>query len=170
VGLNYYSPAVVTGRRGQGERGEPAGAYPGCADVRIVDRGRPTTAMGWEIDPHGLVDALTMLSDAAPAVPIYITENGAAYDDARIDGAVADPARVDYLRTHLAAVVDAREQGVDVRGYFVWSLLDNFEWAWGYGKRFGLVHVDYDTLIRTPKASARWYAGLINHHRGGRRR
>lgn len=167
VGLNYYNPAVVTARAGQSHRGLPADAYPGCEDVRMVDRGRPVTDMGWEMDPRGLRDTLTMLSAAMPHVPIYITENGAAFADVLVDGAVADTERVAYLRTHLEALARARADGIDVRGYFVWSLLDNFEWAWGYGKRFGVVHVDYDTQVRTPKASARWYAGLLAHHRAG---
>ena len=167
VGLNYYSPAVVTGRSGQSERGEAADSYPGCQDVRLVDRGRPTTDMGWEVDSRGLRDTLAMLHAAAPEVPIVITENGAAYPDQLVDAAVHDADRVDYLRTHLEALALARADGIDVRGYFVWSLLDNFEWAWGYGKRFGVVHVNYDTQVRTPKDSARWFAGLLAHHRAG---
>jgi beta-glucosidase len=165
VGLNYYCPAVVTGRADQSERGEAADAYPGCGDVRMVDRGRPTTDMGWEVDPQGFRDTLAMLSTAARKTPIHITENGAAYRDQLVDGAVHDADRVAYLRTHLEALARARADGIDVRGYFVWSLLDNFEWAWGYGKRFGVVHVDYDTQVRTPKDSALWYAGLLAHHR-----
>jgi beta-glucosidase len=96
-------------------------------------------------------------------VPIYVTENGAAfYDPPSLEGdGLADPLRVDYLRRHVAAVHAALERGVDVRGYFVWSLLDNFEWAHGYSKRFGLVHVDFDTQRRTPKDSALFYAGII---------
>jgi len=165
VGLNYYSPSVVAARPGQSGRGAPAEAYPGCARVRMVDRGREQTAMGWEVDPQGLVDTLAMLSAAAPRVPIVITENGAAYQDTMIDGVVADPERVQYLRTHLAALARARAEGADVRGYFVWSLLDNFEWAHGYDRRFGVVHVDFQMQRRTPKTSAHWYAGLLTHHR-----
>ncbi len=170
VGLNFYNPAVVTGRTDQQERGTPADAYPGCDDVRSVDRGRPRTAMGWEIAPQGLEDTLAMLTAAAPDVPIFITENGAAFDDELVAGSVHDEDRVDYLRTHLAALARAREAGADVRGYFVWSLLDNFEWALGYDKRFGVVHVDYDTQLRTPKDSALWYAGLLAAHQEGHSR
>jgi beta-glucosidase len=97
--------------------------------------------------------------------PIYITENGAAfYDPPTVDGRVQDPLRVSYLRAHLRAARAAMRQGVDLRGYFVWSLLDNFEWAHGYAKRFGIVHVDFATQQRTPKASARFYADVIASH------
>jgi beta-glucosidase len=98
-------------------------------------------------------------------IPLYVTENGAAFPDApAADGSVPDPARVDYLDRHVRAARQAIDDGVDLRGYFVWSLLDNFEWAYGYSKRFGLVHVDYDTQRRTPKASARWYAGVTRRN------
>ena len=94
--------------------------------------------------------------------PIYITENGCAYDDAVIDGRCADPRRIEYLDQHLRSLRDAMDQGIDVRGYYQWSLMDNFEWALGYDKRFGLVHVDFDTLERTPRDSARWFRDVIN--------
>ena len=102
-------------------------------------------------------------------IPIYITENGSAFTDppTSIDGRVHDPARLEYLRRHLQAAHAAIQQGVQLRGYFAWSLLDNFEWSCGFSKRFGLVHVDFETLQRTPKASARWYAALIASHRAG---
>ncbi|GMA87756.1 hypothetical protein GCM10025868_30060 [Angustibacter aerolatus] len=91
-----------------------------------------------------------------------VTENGAAYDDVLdADGGVHDVERVDYLRDHLGAVLDAVEAGAPVRGYYLWSLLDNFEWSYGYSKRFGIVHVDYDTQVRTPKDSATWYADVV---------
>ena len=93
--------------------------------------------------------------------PLYITENGCAYDDDVIDGKCHDPRRIDYLDQHLRALSAAIEQGVDVRGYFHWSLMDNFEWSFGYSKRFGIVRVDYDTLTRIPKASFDWYRGVI---------
>lgn len=106
------------------------------------------------------------LRDDLPGVPLIVTENGAAYDDyADPEGAVHDPERVAYLRSHLAAVHRAIVDGADVRGYFLWSLLDNFEWAYGYSKRFGMVHVDFASQRRTPKDSARWYADVIA--RGG---
>ncbi len=95
-------------------------------------------------------------------LPLVITENGAAFDDeVAPDGAIHDDARIDYVRRHLAAALDARADGVDLRGYFVWSLLDNFEWRYGYARRFGIVRVDYDTLERTPKDSALWYRDVI---------
>src|SRR5690606_29930870 len=113
------------------------------------------TDMGWPIDPTGLRDLLLRFTREKPGLPLYITENGAAFDDKADDtGAVHDPERIAYVQGHLKAVHEAMEQGADVRGYFLWSLMDNFEWAYGYSKRFGMVHVDYDTLQRTPKSSA----------------
>jgi beta-glucosidase len=97
--------------------------------------------------------------------PMYLTENGAAYLDVPgADGQVHDPERIAYVADHLRALHQAIEQGADVRGYFYWSLLDNFEWAYGYAKRFGIVHVDYDSLERVPKSSARWFAGVIGRN------
>uniref|UniRef100_UPI0035CA7A40 family 1 glycosylhydrolase n=1 Tax=uncultured Amnibacterium sp. TaxID=1631851 RepID=UPI0035CA7A40 len=96
-----------------------------------------------------------------PGLPPMVTENGAAFPDVVEDGAVHDTARIDYLHRHFGAALDAIDRGVDLRGYFVWSLMDNFEWAYGYSKRFGIVRVDYDTLERLPKDSARWYAEVI---------
>ena len=111
--------------------------------------------MGWPITPDGFTEQLVRLKDDYPNVPpIYITENGCAYDDPVIDGRCADPRRIDYLDAHLRAVRDAIDEGVDVAGYYQWSLIDNFEWALGYDKRFGIVHVDFDTLERTPRDSA----------------
>ena len=118
--------------------------------------------MGWEVNPDGLRILLHRLVAQYPNLPaLYITENGAAYDDVLVDGRVDDHDRWDYIEAHLAAVGQAMAEGVPVLGYFVWSLLDNFEWAWGYGKRFGIVHVDYDTQVRTPKLSAENYAAVI---------
>jgi beta-glucosidase len=125
-----------------------------------VDRGesdREVTDMGWEVFPDGLSELLERLHADYRLPPIYITENGAAFRDHLVDGRVADPDRIRYLHSHLAALADAMEKGVDVRGYFVWSLVDNFEWADGYTKRFGLVFVDYATQRRTLKDSALWY-------------
>ena len=115
--------------------------------------------MGWEVDPDGLYDFLIRSARDYPGVPLYVTENGAAFPDEKdTDGAVHDPDRIDYLDPHFRAAHRALADGVDLRGYFVWSLIDNFEWGFGYSKRFGLIHVDYETLERTPKDSARWYA------------
>lgn len=117
--------------------------------------------MGWSVDPTGLYDLLMRMNREFPDLPLLITENGAAYEDSvGPDGAVHDPERVEYLRVHLEAVHRAMRSGADVRGYFLWSLMDNFEWAYGYSKRFGAVYVDYETQERIPKSSAHWYAGV----------
>ncbi|MFF9851262.1 GH1 family beta-glucosidase [Streptomyces litmocidini] len=162
LGINYYSPAVVAA--GTSESPSPwAGAE---RHVRFEPAPGPRTAMDWPVDADGLHELLVRLRDELPGVPLVITENGAAYDDyADPSGNVKDPERVAYLHAHLAAVHRALADGADVRGYFLWSLLDNFEWAYGYSKRFGIVHVDFATQRRTPKDSARWYAEVIA--RGG---
>ena len=122
----------------------------------------PSTAMGWNIAPDGLTDLLVSLSEQFPDQPLMVTENGAAFDDVvGPDGTIDDTERTDYLRRHFLAARDALDRGVDLRGYFVWSLLDNFEWSFGYSKRFGIVRVNFDTLHRTLKASAHWYRRLI---------
>jgi len=113
------------------------------------------TQMGWEVFPDGLRDLLLEFRQRYPALPpIYITENGMASADEVESGRVADAQRARYFNSHLAAIDQAMRQGVDVKGYFAWSLMDNFEWSYGYEKRFGLVHVDYATQVRTPKDSA----------------
>lgn len=145
VGVNYYTRSFAS-------TGEPWSAERAGAAV---------TDMGWEIYPAGLTELLVRLAKDWNSPRLLVTENGAAFADQCIDGAVDDHPRIEYLATHLAAVDDAVRQGVNVGGYFVWSLLDNFEWASGYRKRFGIVHVDYDTLVRTPKRSAQWYAALL---------
>ncbi|HET9490734.1 MAG TPA: GH1 family beta-glucosidase [Methylomirabilota bacterium] len=153
LGLNYYTRNVV--------RLDPHGGLLQAAPVR---QPRATyTQTGWEVFPTGLTDTLVWVKDRYGNPPIYVTENGAAFfDPPAVEGdRLADPLRVDYLRKHIAAVHAAIERGVDVRGYFVWSLLDNFEWSLGYSRRFGLVHVDYETQRRTPKDSARFYAEVI---------
>ena len=123
------------------------------------------TDMGWEIYPQGLTELLLKLNAEYPLPPVYMTENGMANPDTLVDGAVPDQKRIDYVRMHLEALADAVAQGVDVQGYFLWSLLDNFEWNSGYAKRFGIVHVDYETQQRTLKHSAIWYRGLIDAQR-----
>lgn len=157
-GLNYYNP--------MGVRAAPEGsALP--FDYHEVP-GYPRTDFGWSIVPEGLIEVLTTMKQRYPGVPpIVITENGCAFStgpDAQ--GVVDDQARIDYLEAHLAAVAAAIKQGVDVRAYYCWSLMDNFEWADGYTQRFGLVHIDYDTLTRTPKRSFDWYADLVRAHAG----
>ncbi|MFJ3582522.1 GH1 family beta-glucosidase [Streptomyces sp. NPDC090127] len=162
LGVNYYAPSVV----GAGVSESPS-PWPGAPErVRFEPAPGPRTAMDWPVDADGLYELLVRLRDELPGVPLVITENGAAYDDyADPEGAVHDPERVAYLDAHLAAAHRALADGVDLRGYFLWSLLDNFEWAYGYGKRFGIVHVDFPSQRRTPKDSARWYAEVIR--RGG---
>ena len=137
--------------------------FPGSEYVSMPSRGLPRTAMDWEVNPAGLTRLLVRLGAEYPNLPpLYVTENGAAYDDVvSADGAVHDVERTEYVLDHVDAIAEAIELGADVRGYFVWSLLDNFEWAWGYEKRFGIVRVDYDTFERTPKDSAHAFAALI---------
>jgi beta-glucosidase len=154
LGINYYMRYVV-------RAGEPTGKpspWAGSEDVEFVSRGLPQTDMGWEIDPDGLYDVLTRIHRDYPPLPLYITENGAAF------GGIADRPRIAYLDAHLRAAHRAIADGVDLRGYFAWTLMDNFEWAWGYSKRFGLIHVDYETLERTPKDSARWFAQVTRRN------
>jgi beta-glucosidase len=123
--------------------------------------------MDWPITPERFTRLLLRLHRDYPGLPLVVTENGAAFDDsADGSGWVQDDDRTEYLATHIAAVADAVAQGADVRGYFAWSLMDNFEWAEGYAKRFGIVHVDYDTQERTPKQSAIWFRDTISRHRG----
>jgi beta-glucosidase len=167
LGVNYYSTVTVSVWDGVSARENADGhkdmggsAWPGADGIEFHVQPGPYTAMGWNIEPAGLLDLLTSLRDEFPDQPLMITENGAAFDDAVTDGAVHDVERIDYLRRHITAAHRALTAGVDLRGYFVWSLLDNFEWGYGYSKRFGIVHVDYDTLERTPKDSALWYAEL----------
>ncbi|HEV7654164.1 MAG TPA: GH1 family beta-glucosidase [Mycobacteriales bacterium] len=152
LGVNYYFPELV--------RAEASAVF-GMTDVPWPDPAR--TAFGWPVVPAGLTETLTALRDRYENLPpLYVTENGAAYDDeVGPDGAIHDKDRVSYLDGHLRAVKDAIDAGVDVRGYYCWSLLDNFEWAQGFSKRFGLVRVDFDTLTRTPKDSYGWYRDLI---------
>ncbi len=145
LGINYYTRNVS----GTG------------APQQNTHAGREVTDMGWEVFPAGLTELLARIHADYPLPPVYIMENGAAYKDQLIDGRVADADRIRYLRSHMAAVADALALGVDVRGYFVWSLLDNFEWAEGYLKRFGIVYVDYETQQRTPKDSALWYRDFL---------
>jgi beta-glucosidase len=128
--------------------------------------GSPYTDMGWEVFPDGFRDTLVRVHRDYGPKAIYVTENGAAFGDVRRhDGSVLDPERQQYLRDHIAAMSEAVEAGAPVRGYFVWSLTDNFEWAFGYAKRFGLVYVDYPTLERVPKESFGWYRDFIASQR-----
>ncbi|MEU4666888.1 GH1 family beta-glucosidase [Amycolatopsis sp. NPDC023774] len=161
LGVNYYRGYRVAGSPRPGS--SPAGSeWLGAADVHFVpDPAAPLTDSGWEVQPAGLTASLLQVHRDYRPVPLYVTENGASYPDELRDGEIADTDRVAFLDAHLRAAHDALDQGVDLRGYFYWSLLDNFEWAEGYAKRFGLVHVDYATQRRTPKRSAQWYSEVI---------
>ena len=172
LGVNYYHDEFVGGEPDPAppapgdaptER-ETASQWPAGQDIHWHERGLPRTAMNWEVQPDGLTALLERVWDeyaAEAGTVLYVTENGAAYDDELVDGRVHDAERTEFLRGHLGAVLDAADAGVDVRGYFYWSLLDNFEWAWGYDQRFGIVHVDYDTQVRTLKDSALEYRRVI---------
>jgi beta-glucosidase len=158
IGVNYYTRAVV--------RDDPTD-WPVRAG-RVRQPRHTHTEMDWEVWAQALTDTLTWVTERYGRVPLYVTENGAAfYDPPTADGGVVrDPLRVAYFRDHLRAVRRAIAAGADVRGYYAWSLLDNFEWALGYAKRFGIVHVDFATQQRTPKESARFYAEVIRTHGG----
>jgi len=170
LGVNYYSPMTVAAPEralasaADGLVGRPPepGSFGDAHQAATLSRlGAPTTAMGWEIDAGGFRELLERLGREVP-VPLYVTENGAACEDYRNpDGAVVDTERIDYLDAHLRAARAAIDGGADLRGYFAWSLMDNFEWSYGYSKRFGLVFVDYPTGERFPKASASWYRQVI---------
>jgi beta-glucosidase len=153
LGINYYFRGVT--------KNDPT-----AKPLRVANVKQPQhiyTETGWEVYAPALTRVLLWLRERYGDIPLYITENGAAFYDppSPIDGRVEDPLRVSYYRDHLRAALDAIRQGVDLRGYFAWSLLDNFEWSHGYSKRFGIVHVDYETQRRTPKSSARFYADVI---------
>jgi beta-glucosidase len=160
-GLNYYMPSTVAD--------DPSAPAPHVRSVRRL--GVQRTGMDWEIDANGIEALLLRLTDEYPVRRLYVTENGSAYPDVvRPDGTVDDPERQDYLERHLAACASAIRKGAPLAGYYAWSLLDNFEWAYGYDKRFGLVHVDYRTQARTIKGSGHRYADIIRTHRGRARR
>ena len=151
LGVNYYTHRVV--------RADPDEMF-GCG---IVPTGLRTTEMGWEIVPEGLFDLLTRLSGLAPGLPLYITENGAAFvDRPGPGGEFDDQDRISFLRDHIRVCEQAIGAGVDLRGYFVWSFLDNFEWHLGYRPRFGIVHVDRQSQQRKPKASARFFRSVVH--------
>jgi beta-glucosidase len=173
LGINYYNTTLVGAPTGSADAaGSAAGlasrasAFPGTDDIPRLDQPGPFTEMDWNIEPSGLLQLLTALHEEFPDLPLMVTESGAAFDDvvtvdAQGEKRVHDADRVDYLRRHFTAAHRALQAGVDLRGYFVWSLLDNFEWAYGFSKRFGIVRVDYDTQERTLKDSALWYRNLI---------
>ena len=152
LGVNYYTRSVVSAS--------------GSWDVKTS--GKALTDMGWEVYPEGLTELLLRLHRDYRVPPLFVKENGAAFKDLLVDGQVHDAERTDYIQRHIAAVADALSEGVPMAGYMVWSLLDNFEWASGYDKRFGIVHVDYATLRRTPKDSALWYRAFLQRQKAAR--
>ncbi|WP_129779911.1 GH1 family beta-glucosidase [Peristeroidobacter soli] len=153
IGVNYYTRAVV--------RSDPT-AWP-LKSTTVKQKQHTHMETGWEVYPQGLIDTLLWIRDKYGNPPVYITENGACFfDPPQVEGPVLeDPLRVDYLRKHITAVHTAIQHGADIRGYFAWSLFDNFEWAFGFSKRFGLVHMNYETLKRTLKTSAHFYSKVI---------
>jgi beta-glucosidase len=150
LGINFYRPNIVA-----------ANDDGSVLAIRDVDPDVEHTAMGWAVVPSALTELLLRLERDYGGVPFLVTENGAAFDDTVNDGAVDDDRRLAYLEGHIDALESARAQGADVRGYYVWSFLDNFEWEYGYEKRFGIVFVDFDTQARIPKRSALWYRDRI---------
>ncbi|KEO81650.1 GH1 family beta-glucosidase [Tumebacillus flagellatus] len=152
LGINFYSRNVV--RQGN----DP------LLQLDHVPGGGAVTDMGWEIAPTALFDLLTRIKQEYTSLPLYITENGAAFPDAVEDGKVHDPERIEYLRTHFEQALRFLEEGGNLKGYYVWSFLDNYEWAFGYSKRFGIVYVDYETQARIPKDSAHWLKQVIERN------
>jgi beta-glucosidase len=156
LGINHYSRGYI-----QADSSALLGFRPVAPPPEV-----PRTSFDWEINPQEFRDVLLWLHDTYPCPPIYITENGAYFDDTvSVDGKVHDARRIDFLDRYIQAMQEAQEKDVDVRGYFVWSLLDNFEWACGYRPTFGLVKVDFNSLQRIPKDSYFWYRDFIGHHR-----
>lgn len=168
LGINYYNPQRIVSASDGGVLGVGNGqrldAFPGTPPISFAPRG-PLTEMGWEMDPKSLITTLTKTQERLPNVPLYITENGGAFPDPVVNGAIDDQDRVSYYASHVDAALTARESGVDLRGYFAWSLLDNLEWAEGWTKRFGLFHVDNVTQKRTAKTSAHFFRELIARRR-----
>jgi beta-glucosidase len=165
LGINFYAPTRISSvpdavRHPQAVGARPD-AFPGTPPIFFIPR-EPLTKMGWEVHPESLTTTLITTTERLPGVPLYITENGGAFPDVEEDGEVIqDRDRVDYYQRHLSAALDAIDQGVDLRGYFAWSFMDNLEWAEGWTKRFGIVHVDPITQKRSPKLSAYFYRELL---------
>jgi len=169
LGINYYRPHVI--KAGDGSVGAGSGSSMDLDAVHVIAPGTAVTQVGWPVSSTGLYDLLLELRDEFPDLPMMITENGAAYPDVVSEqGTIDDPLRVAYLNSHLRQMHRAISDGADVRGYFVWTLLDNFEWAEGYGPRFGIVRVDFETQRRTPKASAAWLGAGQREPAAGRAR
>ncbi len=163
LGVNYYAPVFLRAGDPDDLRVNeelPRCELPGVVEYRPAELDR--TPMGWLVDPDGLYDLLLQVSGQAPGVPLYVTENGCAAED-YVDplGEVKDLERISYLHQHLEAAARAIKAGVNLAGYYVWSLLDNFEWSWGYQRRFGIVFIDFETQRRIPKASAQFYSEIV---------
>jgi len=158
-GFNYYTPVKVVDAKTQHSK------FPHTKTTTATTR-NDRTDIGWEIGAHGITDLLTQVYDRYDLPPVYITENGACYNtDIGADGKVHDVERTDYFQDHIAECAKVIDAGIDMRGYFAWSLMDNFEWAEGYKMRFGIVHVDFETQVRTIKDSGYWYSELAQSHR-----
>ena len=169
-GFNYYNPTSIRAPREGAENGGLIGDVevpPGLGFEFVPMPGYPTTDFGWPIVPDGLYEQIRLLDKRYPdAPPLYVTESGCSFGiGPGEDGVVDDQPRIDYLDAHLRAVEAAVRDGSDVRGYYAWSLMDNFEWAEGYTQRFGLVWIDYETQERIPKRSFDWYAAVIAANR-----
>jgi len=157
-GLNFYTPSRVEAKTGGNT------TFPNCTQTSPPE-GCELTDIGWEVAADTFEELMIKVYERYSLPPVYITENGACINDEPVNGEVSDTRRVQYLDQHIGAVVNAQKAGVPVRGYFAWSLMDNFEWAEGYTMRFGLVHVDYETQKRTIKKSGHWYADLASKHK-----
>ena len=166
LGINYYADGFVRSARPSDKPYIEGGfmPFPQRVDTSApADLANSLTAMGWVVTPHGLGNLVTRIHKTWPQIPyLMITENGSSYEDVVLNGEINDVERTEYLTRHLDSLQKAVADGVPVKGYFAWSLLDNFEWAEGYAKRFGIVHVDYQTLKRTPKSSAKRYKEIVS--------
>lgn len=172
VGINYYQPAFIAAYEGEstnsfngtGEKGTSTFKFKGVGQ-QVAMEGVPTTDWDWAIYPKGIYDVLKHLASTYPAMPVaYVTENGLGHKDPEPgpDGIVADPERIDFVDAHVEQVLKARDEGVNVQGYFIWSLQDQFSWANGYNKRYGLIYIDFETQRRYLKQSALWYKELAD--------
>ena len=178
LGINFYNPSLVAalssedagnGARDDGHGASDLSPWVGSEGVvRFARQDGERTAMDWVVDPTGMYDVLLRVHNDYGPIPMAVTENGAAFEDVvGPDGEVDDPRRIAYLQTHMPRVRDALAAGVDMRGYFVWSLLDNFEWSYGYSKRFGIVRVDFASGERVVKASGHWYRRIVEGNGSG---
>jgi len=163
LGINYYTPFRLIAASEQSKKavGQDFSLFPGTPAGAAMNPLEPRTEMGWEIHSPSITSTLKQTADRLPGVPLYITENGGAFDDKLVDGEVRDDGRVSYFLDHISAALDAKDQGVDLRGYFAWSLLDNIEWAEGLAKRFGIIYVDHVSQVRTPKDSAKLIKAMV---------